>query len=523
MMEVDVSKKKEKKVLIVIITILLLVAIGAGVYYFVVYKNKDNNEVGKEVENVEIKSQYRLSSNGLEPFDLYFLQLENQHANKVYSPLSIKYALAMLNEGTSGDTKKQITSIIGDYNTKKYTNSKNMSFANALFVKDSYKDNIKETYVNNLKTKYNAEVIYDSFSSPYYINNWISNNTFNLINNVFDDLSDIDFALVNALAIDMEWDNVLQPIYGDYEINYQHEKYNFYIPCLNEIDSEISRLNYFELDFNNSSKVNSVKIGAVINKYDIVNILGEENIRKTVSEAYEKWKAENPNELIDDFDLYLDNYINNIDRHYGNVSSSTDFEFFIDEDIKVFAKDLKEYDGTTLQYIGIMPKEESLDNYINDLTINDINYLINNLKTIEFDNLKEGVITEISGYIPMLKFEYELKLMQDLQKLGITNVFDENKADLSNLTSSDAYITDAKHKSNIEFSNEGIKASSATFIGGAGNIVGGFDYIYDVPVEKIDLTFDKPYMFLIRDKESNEIWFMGTVYEPYEYISITEE
>ena len=114
-------------------------------------------------------------------------------------------------------------------------------------------------------------------------------------------------------------------------------------------------------------------------------------------------------------------------------------------------------------------------------------------------------------------------MIQGLQKLRITNVFDENKADLSNLTSSDAYITDAKHKSNIEFSNEGIKASSATFIGGAGNIVGGFDYIYDVPVEKIDLTFDKPYMFLIRDKESNEIWFMGTVYEPYEYISITEE
>ena len=170
-----------------------------------------------------------------------------------------------------------------------------------------------------------------------------------------------------------------------------------------------------------------------------------------------------------------------------------------------------------------MPKEESLDNYINDLTINDINYLINSLKAIEFDNFKEGVITEISGYIPMFKFEYELKLMQDLQKLGITNVFDENKADLSNLTSSDAYITDAKHKSNIELSNEGIKASSATFVGGAGNIVGGFDYIYDVPVEKIDLTFDKPYMFLIRDKESNEIWFMGTVYEPYEYKSITEE
>ena len=37
---------------------------------------------------------------------------------------------------------------------------------------------------------------------------------------------------------------------------------------------------------------------------------------------------------------------------------------------------------------------------------------------------------------------------------------------------------------------------------------------YDVPVETIDMTFDKPYFFLIRDKVSGEVWFMGTVYEP---------
>ena len=30
----------------------------------------------------------------------------------------------------------------------------------------------------------------------------------------------------------------------------------------------------------------------------------------------------------------------------------------------------------------------------------------------------------------------------------------------------------------------------------------------------VDLTFDKPYMYLIRDVETGEIWFAGTVYEP---------
>lgn len=41
-----------------------------------------------------------------------------------------------------------------------------------------------------------------------------------------------------------------------------------------------------------------------------------------------------------------------------------------------------------------------------------------------------------------------------------------------------------------------------------------FDYLYDVPVEKIDLTFDKPYMFIVRNKETGEVWFVGTVYKP---------
>jgi len=30
----------------------------------------------------------------------------------------------------------------------------------------------------------------------------------------------------------------------------------------------------------------------------------------------------------------------------------------------------------------------------------------------------------------------------------------------------------------------------------------------------IDITINKPFMFLIRDKATKDIWFTGTVYEP---------
>ena len=51
-------------------------------------------------------------------------------------------------------------------------------------------------------------------------------------------------------------------------------------------------------------------------------------------------------------------------------------------------------------------------------------------------------------------------------------------------------------------------------MGGFGSAAGGFDYLFDVPVVTIDLTFDKPYMYIIRDKDTGEVWFTGTVYNP---------
>ena len=49
---------------------------------------------------------------------------------------------------------------------------------------------------------------------------------------------------------------------------------------------------------------------------------------------------------------------------------------YVDDSVKAFAKDLKEYDGTTLQYVGIMPISEDLDSYINNMDAKKINKII---------------------------------------------------------------------------------------------------------------------------------------------------
>ena len=77
------------------------------------------------------------------------------------------------------------------------------------------------------------------------------------------------------------------------------------------------------------------------------------------------------------------------------------------------------------------------------------------------------------------------------------------------------FINPAIHKADIEFSNDGIKAAAATALGGMGSATAcSYDYEFEVPVEEIDVTFDKPYMYIIRDKATGEVWFTGTVYEP---------
>ena len=506
-------KKKNKNLVVIIIIIVLLALLGA---YFILTKgNKDN---GKDVISNEPKkvSAYRMSGNSIEDFDLAFLMLESGEKNKLYSPLSIKYALAMLSEGAKGSTKEQIDDIIGGYKSNKYVNSNNMSFANAVFISNAYKDKIKESYTKNLNDKYNAEVIYDDFTSANTINSWVSNKTFNLVNNILDDqtVKDKYFFLVNALAIDMEWNKKIQATTSNYRerysVQYDHEKYSTSIPL---IESTYEKVNF------NGQDVDSVEFGSSINNYDIVSTLGRDNIKKTITDAYTEWLkdpdsyeyAKMSNEL--DVDKYVEKFIEQLDSNYKKVDTSTDYYFYTDDNVKVFAKDLKTYNGTTLEYVGIMPTNESLTDYIKNTNAKKINNIISNLKTIELNNFEKGKVTQITGKVPLFKYEYELQLIDDLKALGITNIFDKNKADLSEIATG-AYIDSAIHKANIEFSNDGIKAAAATVMGGFGSAAGGFDYLFDVPVVTIDLTFDKPYMYIIRDKDTGEVWFTGTVYNP---------
>lgn len=465
-------------------------------------------EVEEEIEDVEeIENTSQISS-----LDFNFMKLENTKENMVYSPLSIKYALKMLEDGADGETKEQISKLTGRMSIKKYNSNDNMAFANSLFVRDTFRESIKKTYINGLKNKYNAEVIIDTFEDSKTVNDWVEKNTLDLIPNILPEGKiDNDFLLINALGIDMEWVDTFIEMDGSNCV-YSHTTFGWWT-----MDNVVSMR--FGKD---NQKVSGMDIGASVNRYDIVATLGEENIRKTVGDEYRIYYEEDfktdKEKAEAELEQYLDYYIKSIDSNYRRIDYSTDFSYYTDDEVKVFAKDLKEYEGTKLQYIGIMPIKEELDDYISKVDDSKISSYIENLISFDkIENFKKDVVTKVKGYIPKFDFEYELSLEDDLKKLGVVDIFDEEKADLSKLTNvEDAYINKAIHKANIEFTQDGIKAAAATMFGGLG-AGGDFDYYYDLPVEEIDLTFNKPYMYLIRDVKNGEVWFAGAVYEPLDW------
>ena len=516
------AKKKSKAPLI--ITIIALLIICGGVVAFFLLKDQlfggsSNNGGGRQEPPVAEK---KVGGNALSDFDLALLKSHNEEENKIYSPISIKYALKMLSDGAKGDTKAEIDKVLGNYVANSYKNSKNRSFANALFVRNSKKDTILDSYIDGLKTNYSASVVYDDFANATNINKWISDNTLGIIKDMLEDgdVANVDFALVNALAIDMKWNYRLQCAYGDdsiqnknYSASYAHEKYHAYINCIEGDGSHFGTTEFGD----KKTEVKVAKIGASINRYDIVKELGRDKIREIIKPEYEEWLKSYDDSKVDE---KVETFIDELDANFGDESTSTDFKMYYDEGVKAFAKDLQTYGDTTLQYVAIMPEKQSLKDYVKNSSADSIATVISKLYEIKKEYFKDGVITKIEGSIPFFKYDYRLDLVDDLQDLGIKKVFAPSEADLSGLSSEKgAAIVEVLHKADIEFSNDGIKAAATTVGGGAGAAL-MFEHLFDVPVETIDMTFNKPYLYLIRDADTGEVWFTGTVYEPQTEIEV---
>lgn len=184
-----------------------------------------------------------------------------------------------------------------------------------------------------------------------------------------------------------------------------------------------------------------------------------------------------------------------------HTTKSSEFKYTDADDFKMVSMPLNDYSGTQLEFVAIMPENVTLKDFItSDSFESDLENLLNNM-TILSDR-------KLSISIPKFEYNYKIELKKDLEKLGIHDAFIDKVADFSNMSKSELFVGQVLHKADIKFSEEGIKAAAATVIMMKDNAM------FEEPEEITYLRFDKPFMYVIRDKNTNEVWFTGAVYEP---------
>lgn len=197
-------------------------------------------------EKSEEKIKEKESTNN---FSTNIIKIVNnsEDSNYLISPYSIEIALNMLKLGASNNTLKEINNVVPDREIKDVRNDK-VKVANAIFVKDLYKNYIEKNFYDNLIKMYNSEVLFDEFKTPLIINNWVKNNTDNMIEKILEEMSaDFVLGIANAIAIDVNWLNEFECINTISAPFTKSDKTTIRVEMMNKTYTN-SESKYFEFD-----------------------------------------------------------------------------------------------------------------------------------------------------------------------------------------------------------------------------------------------------------------------------------
>lgn len=152
------------------------------------------------------------------------------------------------------------------------------------------------------------------------------------------------------------------------------------------------------------------------------------------------------------------------------------------------------YASGRLEMVAVMPKKQTLITFIQKLDLEALNVYI-----------KQCTDTKVALSFPKFKVEYGTDLNDVLIHMGMKDAFGEaDFSAMSKTVGKQLSLSDVKHKSFIEVNEQGTEAGAVTSI--------AVDCA--APDAIVNLFFDRPFIYLIRDTVTGTILFIGAMENP---------
>lgn len=197
-----------------------------------------------------------------------------------------------------------------------------------------------------------------------------------------------------------------------------------------------------------------------------------------------KWAKKFEDHQVNDFEF------NNISGQVTTVKgmSAKTTDTYVNDNAMAFSY---AYKDDSIVFIGVLPDESICDDNGN-FNISDIN----------IDDLLQSHIKQ-NAYFTVPKFSLECNSILDdaLKNEGLGSLYENY--DLTSMAEAPLSVSTVIHKVKVEIDEEGTKAAAATAVATTKNAV---------EVESfIEIRLDRPFAFMVYDKEADEVLFMGKV------------
>ena len=151
------------------------------------------------------------------------------------------------------------------------------------------------------------------------------------------------------------------------------------------------------------------------------------------------------------------------------------------------------YDGSELSMVILLPERGHFEEFEASLDADQVDSILGDLgyKAVDVS-------------LPKFEFESEFSLVDTLAAMGMPIAF-SGAADFSGMTGSrDLYIAEILHKAFVSVDEAGTEAAAATAV-----------VMKETAIEEpVEVTADRPFVFLIRDIETGAVLFLGRVANP---------